>query len=130
MPARGRHRRHQPTRISQASLTVTASGAGLALPLIAVSSASAASTDTWEKVAACESTDDWSINTGNGFYGGLQFTQSTWEEYGGTRYAPRADLATKDQQIAIAEKVLDHQGPGAWPVCSGKAGLTRGGEAP
>ncbi|MEU9383069.1 peptidoglycan DD-metalloendopeptidase family protein, partial [Streptomyces sp. NPDC048279] len=70
------------------------------------------------------------INTGNGYYGGLQFTQSTWEAYGGTRYAPRADLATKDQQIAVAEKALGGQGPGAWPVCSVRAGLTRGGATP
>src|SRR5690606_24586665 len=130
MAVRGRHRRYQPNRINRASLTVTAGGAGMALPLMATGVAQAADVETWDKVAACESTNDWNINTGNGYYGGLQFTQSTWEEYGGTRYAPRADLATKDQQIAIAEKVLDGQGPGAWPVCSVRAGLTRGGAAP
>ncbi|ORT56109.1 transglycosylase family protein [Streptomyces sp. CB03238] len=130
MAVRGRHRRYQPGRINRASLTVTASGAGMALPLIGAGSAHAASVDVWEKVAACESTNNWKINTGNGYYGGLQFTQSTWEAYGGTRYAPRADLATKDQQIAIAEKVLKGQGPRAWPTCSVKAGLTRGGDAP
>ncbi|MFD4506798.1 transglycosylase family protein [Streptomyces sp. NPDC058457] len=130
MAERGRHRRYQPNRINRASLTVTAGGAGLALPLAAAASADAASVSTWDKVAACESSGDWGINTGNGFYGGLQFTQSTWEAYGGTRYAPRADLATKDQQIAVAEKVLDGQGPGAWPVCSVRAGLTRGGDTP
>ncbi|SBT95057.1 LysM domain-containing protein [Streptomyces sp. DI166] len=130
MAVRGRHRRYQPNRINRASLTVTAGGAGMALPLIGTGSAQAADVETWEKVAACESTDNWSINTGNGYYGGLQFSQSTWEEYGGTRYAPRADLATKEQQIAVAEKVLDGQGPGAWPVCSVRAGLTRGGESP
>ncbi|MEU0721205.1 MULTISPECIES: transglycosylase family protein [Streptomyces] len=130
MAVRGRHRRYQPSRINRASLTVTASGAGMALPLIGAGTAQAASVDVWEKVAACESTNNWQINTGNGYYGGLQFTQSTWEAYGGTRYAPRADLATKDQQIAIAEKVLKGQGPRAWPSCSVKAGLTRGGDAP
>ncbi|MGW7543535.1 transglycosylase family protein [Streptomyces sp. NPDC054770] len=130
MAERGRHRRYQPNRINRASLTVTAGGAGLALPLAAAGSADAASVSTWDKVAACESSGDWSIDTGNGFYGGLQFTQSTWEAYGGTRYAPRADLATKDQQIAVAEKVLAGQGPGAWPVCSVRAGLTRGGGTP
>ncbi|MDX2695546.1 LysM peptidoglycan-binding domain-containing protein [Streptomyces ipomoeae] len=130
MAARGRHRRYQPNRINRASLTVTAGGAGMALPLIATGTAEAADVETWDKVAACESTNDWNINTGNGHYGGLQFTQSTWEAYGGTAYAPRADLATKDQQIAIAEKVLDGQGPGAWPVCSVRAGLTRGGDTP
>ncbi|MET9802505.1 transglycosylase family protein [Streptomyces sp. NPDC006368] len=130
MAVRGRHRRYQPSRINRASLTVTAGGAGMALPLIGAGAAHAASVDVWEKVAACESTNNWRINTGNGFFGGLQFTQSTWEAYGGTRYAPRADLATRDEQIAVAEKVLKGQGPRAWPSCSVKAGLTRGGAAP
>ncbi|MFB7215628.1 peptidoglycan DD-metalloendopeptidase family protein [Streptomyces sp. NPDC056255] len=129
MAANGRHRRYQPSRINRASLTVTAGGAGLALPLIAAASAGAASTDVWEKVAACESTGDWHINSGNGYFGGLQFTRSTWAAYGGTVYAPRADLATRDEQISIAEKVLDAQGPGAWPGCSTKAGLTKGGDS-
>lgn len=120
----------EQSRINRASLTVTAGGAGLALPLVAAGTADAASADTWAKVAACESSGDWSINTGNGYYGGLQFKQSTWEAYGGGAYAGRADLASKDQQIAVAEKVLDGQGPGAWPACSQKAGLTRGGPAP
>ncbi|GAB2852846.1 hypothetical protein GCM10027074_19680 [Streptomyces deserti] len=102
----------------------------MALPFIGTGAAHAADVDTWDKVAACESSNNWSINTGNGFYGGLQFTQSTWEAYGGTGYAPRADLATKDEQIAVAEKVLDGQGPGAWPVCSVRAGLTRDGATP
>ncbi|MCX3291497.1 transglycosylase family protein [Streptomyces sp. NEAU-H22] len=130
MAARGRHRRYQPNRINRASLTVTAGGAGMALPFMGTGAAQAADMDTWNKVAACESTSNWSINSGNGFYGGLQFTQSTWEAYGGRAYAARADLASKDQQIAVAEKVLDGQGPGAWPVCSVRAGLTRGGGEP
>ncbi|GAA1435817.1 hypothetical protein GCM10009601_62460 [Streptomyces thermospinosisporus] len=130
MAVRGRHRRYQPKRINRASLTVTAGGAGMALPLTMSGTAQAADVETWEKVAACESSNDWEIDTGNGFYGGLQFTQSTWEAFGGTRYAPRADLATREQQIAVAEKVLEGQGPGAWPVCSVRAGLTRGGQTP
>ncbi|MDQ0905950.1 murein DD-endopeptidase MepM/ murein hydrolase activator NlpD [Streptomyces canus] len=130
MAVRGRHRRYQPNRINRASLTVTAGGVGIAVPLIGAGTAHAADVDTWNKVAACESSNNWSINTGNGYYGGLQFTQSTWEAYGGTRYAARADLATRDQQIAVAEKVLDGQGPGAWPACSARAGLTREGSAP
>jgi murein DD-endopeptidase MepM/ murein hydrolase activator NlpD len=130
MPVRGRHRRYQPNRINRASLTVTVGGAGMAIPFIGTGTAEAADVETWNKVAACESTNDWNINTGNGYYGGLQFTRSTWEAYGGTRYAPRADLATKDQQIAVAEKVLDGQGPEAWPVCSQRAGLTRDGKSP
>ncbi|MFD7319666.1 transglycosylase family protein [Streptomyces sp. NPDC059875] len=125
MAARGRHRRYQPSRINRASLTVTAGGAGMALPLVGAGTAQAASLDVWEKVAACESSSNWRINTGNGYFGGLQFSQSTWERYGGTHYAPRADLASKDQQIAIAEKVLKGQGPDAWPTCSSRAGLGR-----
>src|SRR4051812_9033391 len=78
--------------------------------------ASAAPHD-WTGVAQCESSGNWSINTGNGYYGGLQFSQSTWAAYGGLAYAPRADLATKDQQIAVAESTLAGQGIGAWPNC-------------
>ncbi|XUZ99564.1 transglycosylase family protein [Streptomyces araujoniae] len=130
MAANGRHRRYQPSRINRASLTVTAGGAGLALPLITAASAGAASGEVWEKVAACESSGSWAVNTGNGYYGGLQFSGATWAAFGGTEYAPRADLATREEQIAVAERVLEGQGPGAWPTCSVKAGLTRGGDAP
>ncbi|GLW59431.1 transglycosylase family protein [Kitasatospora phosalacinea] len=97
--------------------------------LVTATSASAADVSTWDKVAQCESTGNWSIDTGNGFYGGLQFTSSTWAAFGGTAYAPQANQATKAQQIEIAEKVLAVQGPGAWPVCSVQAGLTQGGAA-
>ncbi|MFD7639450.1 transglycosylase family protein [Kitasatospora sp. NPDC059795] len=97
--------------------------------LVTATSAHAADVSTWDKVAQCESTGNWSIDSGNGFYGGLQFTSSTWAAYGGTAYAPQANQATKAQQIAVAEKVLASQGPGAWPVCSVKAGLTKGGTA-
>jgi len=76
-----------------------------------------ASGNDWDAVAQCESGGNWAINTGNGFYGGLQFTTSTWLAFGGGAYAPRADLAARSQQIAIAEKVLAVQGPGAWPTC-------------
>ncbi|MFG2116048.1 transglycosylase family protein [Streptomyces sp. NPDC048718] len=127
---RGKHRRQQPSRINRASLTVTAGGAGMALPLIGAGTAQAASLDVWEKLAACESTSHWQINTGNGYFGGLQFSQSTWERYGGTRFAPRADLASKDQQIAVAERALESQGPGAWPACGPRAGLQRGDAEP
>ncbi|MET7528702.1 transglycosylase family protein [Streptomyces goshikiensis] len=130
MGVRGRHRRYQPSSINRASLAVTAGGAGIALPLIGAGVAHGASVDTWNKVAACESTHNWHINSGNGYYGGLQFSQSTWRAFGGTAYAARADLATKDQQIAVAEKVLKGQGPQAWPACGKEAGLSRGGPAP
>ncbi|HET9129014.1 MAG TPA: transglycosylase family protein [Propionibacteriaceae bacterium] len=112
----------QSTRI--ASLAATAAlGAGLA---VAVGATPAHATDlsTWDRVAQCESSGNWAINTGNGFYGGLQFTRSTWLAYGGGAYASTANLASKSEQIAIAQKVLASQGPGAWPVCSVRAGLT------
>jgi peptidoglycan hydrolase-like protein with peptidoglycan-binding domain len=88
-------------------------------------SAPAEARSVWDAVAACESGGNWSINTGNGFHGGLQFTLSTWTAFGGRRYAPRANLASKAAQIATARRVLAAQGPGAWPVCSRRAGLTR-----
>ena len=129
MSARGRHRRPSTSArfVSRATLVIAGS-AGVAL--VGASGAQAASVDTWDKVADCESSGNWKANTGNGFFGGLQFTDSTWKAFGGTEYAPRADQATKDQQIAVAEEVLSSQGPGAWPVCSGKAGLAKGGAAP
>ncbi|MGX5656371.1 transglycosylase family protein [Geodermatophilus nigrescens] len=95
---------------------VTTGAAAVALG-VAAGPASAAAPNDWDAVAACESSGNWSINTGNGYYGGLQFSQSTWEAFGGLSYAPRADLATKEQQIAVAERTLDVQGPGAWPTC-------------
>lgn len=76
----------------------------------------------WDALARCESTGNWAINTGNGFYGGVQFDQNTWERQGGLRYAARADLATREEQIAIAEVTRARQGWGAWPVCSGRIG--------
>ncbi|MBD0688463.1 hypothetical protein BG452_01395 [Streptomyces sp. CBMA123] len=111
-------------------MAVVAGAAVAALPvagLVTATSASAAPVSTWDSVAQCESGGNWAISTGNGFYGGLQFTSSTWAAYGGTAYAAQANQATKAQQIAVAEKVLASQGPGAWPVCSVKAGLTKGG---
>ncbi|MFJ5263065.1 transglycosylase family protein [Streptomyces sp. NPDC088387] len=78
----------------------------------------------WGCVAECESGGDWHINSGNGFYGGLQFWHPTWVEFGGLKYAPRADLATREQQIAIAQEVLAVQGWKAWPVCSKRYGLS------
>ncbi|MCU7827098.1 LysM peptidoglycan-binding domain-containing protein [Kitasatospora sp. DSM 101779] len=118
------------TKRNRVRVAVVAGAAVAALPvagLVSAPSASAASASTWDAVARCESGGNWSINTGNGFYGGLQFTASTWRAYGGTAYAPQANRASRAQQIAVAEKVLASQGPGAWPVCSRKAGLTRGG---
>ncbi|MGQ4598272.1 transglycosylase family protein [Nocardia sp. R6R-6] len=77
----------------------------------------------WDALARCESTGNWSINTGNGYFGGVQFDQSTWERQGGLRYAPRADLATREEQIAVAEITRQRQGWGAWPACTGRLGI-------
>jgi uncharacterized protein YabE (DUF348 family) len=79
---------------------------------------------TWDALSRCEAGGNWAINTGNGFFGGVQFDQNTWERQGGLRYAPRADLATREEQIAIAEVTRARQGWGAWPVCSGKVGAS------
>ncbi|WP_305778254.1 FG-GAP-like repeat-containing protein [Kitasatospora sp. MMS16-BH015] len=97
--------------------------AGPLLSALVVSPASAASVSTWDKVAQCESTSDWSLNTGNGKYGGLQIISSTWAAFGGTAYAPQANLATKQQQILVAEKILAAQTEQAWPTCGPAAGL-------
>ncbi|MFE3101132.1 transglycosylase family protein [Nocardia tengchongensis] len=78
---------------------------------------------TWDALAGCESNGNWAINTGNGYYGGIQFDQGTWERQGGTRYAPRADLATREEQIAIAEVTRARQGWGAWPACTSRLGI-------
>lgn len=117
---------HAFFRIRRTLLTAILTAATVVPVSIALSTnaASAAPLETWERVAACESSGDWSIDTGNGFHGGLQFTPSTWAEFGGHQYALNAHLATKEQQIAVAEKLLARQGPGAWPECSIKAGLT------
>ncbi|MDK8504098.1 resuscitation-promoting factor [Corynebacterium accolens] len=77
----------------------------------------------WDAIAQCESNGNWSINTGNGFSGGLQFAPSTWAGLGGTEYAPEAWQATREQQIAVAQKVQAAQGWGAWPACTAKLGL-------
>lgn len=81
--------------------------------------AAAATDGEWDQVARCESGGNWGINTGNGYHGGVQFSASTWAAHGGGEYAPSAELATREQQIAVAERVLATQGRGAWPVCGG-----------
>ncbi|MEU5214009.1 transglycosylase family protein [Streptomyces sp. NPDC020742] len=80
----------------------------------------------WGCLAECESSGDWHVNTGNSFYGGLQFWQPTWEAFGGLAFARRADLASRKEQIVIAKKVQAAQGWGAWPVCARRYGLVRG----
>ena len=97
--------------------------ASVIAPVVTAGTAQAATDATWNRLAQCESSGDWHINTGNGYYGGVQFSDSTWDAYGGERYASTADQASREQQIAIAEKVLDAQGWGAWPACSDELGL-------
>ncbi|MCQ9333358.1 transglycosylase family protein [Corynebacterium phoceense] len=77
----------------------------------------------WDTIAQCESTGNWAINTGNGFSGGLQFTDSTWQAFGGGEYASQAWQASREQQIAVAQKVQAAQGWGAWPACTAKLGI-------
>jgi len=96
-------------------------GVAAVAPLLASAPAHADSVN-WDAIAQCESGNNWSISTGNGFYGGLQFTQGTWNAYGGGKYASTANRASRSQQIAVAEKVLQGQGIGAWPVCGKRAG--------
>jgi resuscitation-promoting factor RpfA len=103
---------------------VALTGAGVAM---VGAPANAADTATWDALAQCESGGDWSINTGNGFSGGLQFTPSTWAAFGGTG---SPENASKAEQIAVAEKVQATQGWGAWPACTAKLGISGGGGAP
>jgi len=99
---------------------VVAAGLG-----VAGTTAASAEGTVWDEVAQCESSGNWSINTGNGYYGGLQFSRSTWQAFGGTEYATTADKASKAEQIAVAQRTLYTQGPGAWPTCGQRAGLTK-----
>lgn len=121
----GRHRRPRqaPALIVAAGVT----GSAIAIPLLGAGTASAAEANTWDRVAECESGGAWSADFDNGFYGGLQFSQETWAAYGGTAYAASADLASRSQQIAVAEKVLAAEGPQAWPACGPLAGLADDG---
>ncbi|MFD3314170.1 transglycosylase family protein [Streptomyces sp. NPDC058694] len=111
--------------------TAVLAGAALLAPLgllAATGNAAAADSGVWDRIAQCESGGNWHINTGNGYYGGLQFSAGTWRAYGGSAYASTADKASKAQQIAVATKVQRGQGWGAWPTCSSRAGAS--GSAP
>ncbi|MBB1160079.1 MULTISPECIES: transglycosylase family protein [Amycolatopsis] len=115
MSYRGKHRKMSAATRTIARVAV----AGIAVGAPLAIAATPASATNWDAIAQCESGGNWSTNTGNGYYGGLQFTQSTWKAYGGTG-SPQG--ASREQQIAVAERVMQGQGPGAWPVCSKKAG--------
>ena len=119
--------KHSARKINPVRRRVTGVAvAGVATVAGGLATATSAQASTvWDRVASCESGGNWSINTGNGYYGGLQFSDRTWDAFGGERYASTANRATKSQQITIAQKVLSSQGPGAWPTCGARAGLTR-----
>ncbi|MGW0731591.1 transglycosylase family protein [Streptomyces sp. NPDC002851] len=120
----GRHRRPRqaPALVVAAGVT----GSALAIPLLGATSAHAVEGAVWDRLAECESGGVWSANMDNGYYGGLQLTQATWEQHGGLDYAPRPDLASRSQQIAVAEKILDELGPDAWPTCAPVSGIDEG----
>ncbi|MDN6478915.1 transglycosylase family protein, partial [Corynebacterium variabile] len=104
-------------RLAVAGIAVAGMGAALA------PAATAAPDSDWDALAQCEAGGNWAINTGNGFHGGLQFSPSTWNGYGGQEFAPYAYQASREEQIVVGERVLAGQGWGAWPSCSSQLGL-------
>jgi nucleoid-associated protein YgaU len=121
--ANSRRSRRAATAIATAIGAATVVGTAFAVP--ADAAARHHYYRVWDRVAACESSQHWHINTGNGYYGGLQFSASTWAGYHGHKYAPQASKASRAEQIEVARRVLASQGPDAWPVCGPRAGLTR-----
>ncbi|MEU4794119.1 transglycosylase family protein [Micromonospora tulbaghiae] len=117
------------TRSRRTALGAVLAGAAVGAAALFGPAAPASAGVNWDAVARCESGGNWKINTGNGYYGGLQFSRATWNGYGGQKYAARADLASRSEQIAVAEKVLRGQGVGAWPVCGRKGGSASSGPA-
>ncbi|MEU2911646.1 transglycosylase family protein [Streptomyces massasporeus] len=120
----GRHRR--PRQAPALLVAAGVTGSAIAIPLLGASGASAADGTTWDRVADCETGGAWSQNSGNGYYGGLQLSQEDWESHGGLDYAASADLASRSQQIAVAERILADQGVGAWRTCGLLSGLEQG----
>ncbi|MET8995245.1 transglycosylase family protein [Amycolatopsis sp. Hca4] len=115
MSYRGKHRKMSAATRTVARVAI----AGIAVGAPLAIAATPASATNWDAIAQCESSGNWNTNTGNGYYGGLQFSQSTWKAYGGTGSAANA---SREEQIAVAERVLQGQGIGAWPVCGKKGG--------
>jgi resuscitation-promoting factor RpfA len=107
----------------RALLSAAAVAAATLTPVALAGPADAAPDRTWDRLAQCESGGRWRIDTGNGYYGGLQISKSTWDGYGGRRLAAYPDNATRAEQIRVAERILDGQGWGAWPACSDRLGL-------
>ncbi|MEV2213726.1 transglycosylase family protein [Streptomyces sp. NPDC050997] len=123
----GRHRR--PRQAPALLVAAGVTGSAIAIPLLGATGASAATGTTWDQVANCETEGSWSANDGDGHYGGLHIAQKDWDEYGGLDYAPRADQASRNQQIAVAEKILADQGVGYWSTCGLLNGLTKDSQA-
>lgn len=119
----GKHRKPSTSSITRNAARIAVAGAVVAAPIAIAAPANAAD---WDKLAQCESSGNWSANTGNGFSGGLQFTPSTWKAYGGSQYASNAKDASREEQIQVAEKVLQAQGANAWPGCTSKTSWTSG----
>lgn len=118
----GRHRR--PRQAPALLVAAGVTGSAIAIPLLGAASANAADGTTWDKVAECESAGSWSMDSGNGYYGGLQMSQDDWDKYGGSDYAATPDQASRSQQIAVAEKILADQGTKPWRTCALLAGLS------
>ncbi|QNG17678.1 DUF3235 domain-containing protein [Rhodococcus triatomae] len=119
----GRHRKPTNTGRNVAKVAVTGAIMGVAGAAFA-GTANAAPDSDWDRLAQCESGGNWAINTGNGYQGGLQFSPSTWNAHGGGEFAASAHNASREQQIVVAERVLESQGWGAWPSCSSSLGLS------
>jgi resuscitation-promoting factor RpfA len=119
--------KHRKQSAVRRTAQIALAGLVIGAPIALATPAEAA--PNWDALAQCESGGRWNINTGNGYYGGVQFTASTWRAYGGTQFAARADLASREQQIAVAGRVLAGQGPGAWPACSRSTGWHNGASA-
>jgi resuscitation-promoting factor RpfA len=118
---RGRHRK--PSNTGRVVARTALAGAVVGTPLLLPTAAHAASDSTWDTLAQCESSGNWAANTGNGYYGGLQFSARTWTAFGGGEFAATANGASREEQIVVAERVLAEQGWNAWPACSRKTGI-------
>ncbi|GHH02189.1 transglycosylase family protein [Streptomyces rubradiris] len=119
----GRHRR--PRQAPALLVAAGVTGSAIAIPLLGAASANAADGTTWDKVAECESGGSWSADNGTGYYGGLLISQEDWDKYGGGQYAASPDQASRQQQIAVAEKILADRGTTPWATCALLSGLTR-----
>ncbi|MFD3501400.1 transglycosylase family protein [Streptomyces sp. NPDC058678] len=119
----GRHRR--PRQAPAILVAAGVTGSAIAIPLLGATGASAATGTTWDQVANCETGGSWSENSGDGYYGGLHIAQKDWEQYGGLDFASRADQASRNQQISVAEKILADKGVGYWSTCGLLNGLSK-----